>query len=86
MGQSAHGSDADGPTPSKLARLDMQKVREQFAARLDAPKIKKPITQESGSHIGGDPTANSTSLRDAMSNDQIAALKVRNNVYFMIDY
>lgn len=83
--------DQDGPSAAKLARLDeMEKFRKQFAARLDAPKIKKPTlpadllnrdgnNNSSLSSAGGDGTGstNTTSLRDSMSNEQIAALKAK---------
>ena len=52
---------------------EMEKVRKQFAARLDAPKIKKPLPP---SALSSTDPSNTASLRDALSNDQIAALKV----------
>lgn len=77
----------DGPPASKLARLDeMEKVRKQFAARLDAPKIKKTLPTDllvgqhgssSASGIGASGDSNTTSLRDSMSHEQIAALKAK---------
>lgn len=81
----------DGPPASKLARLDeMEKVRKQFAARLDAPKIKKSLPTDlligqhgsnlAGGIVGGSAAvgdSNTTSLRDSMSNEQIAALKAK---------
>jgi hypothetical protein len=76
LGLGVSGNDSEA-TPNKLARMDeMEKVRKQFAARLDAPKIKKPLPPLAASLSASD-SANTTSLRDAMSNDQIAALKVR---------
>jgi hypothetical protein len=76
LGHGLSSNDSDSATPNKLARMDeMEKVRKQFAARLDAPKIKKPMPPTSDLIPSSDST-NKTSLRDAMSNDQIAALKV----------
>jgi hypothetical protein len=44
LGHGLSSNDSDSATPNKLARMDeMEKVRKQFAARLDAPKIKKPM-------------------------------------------
>ncbi|XP_054158083.1 parafibromin-like [Oppia nitens] len=71
-GHGLSGNDSEA-TPNKLARMDeMEKVRKQFAARLDAPKFKKPLPS---SILPGAP--GEKSLRDAMSNDQIAALKAK---------
>ncbi|KAF7496501.1 hypothetical protein SSS_03276 [Sarcoptes scabiei] len=69
-------NDQDGPS-NKLARLDeMEKVRKQFAARLDAPKIKKPLAADLLTR-NSNVDSNTTSLRDSMSNEQIAALKAK---------
>lgn len=74
--------------PNKLARLDeMEKVRKQFAARLDASKIKKTATvtfdpsiqekrRESSIGASGDGLG-SSSLTDSMSREQIEALKAK---------
>ncbi|CAG2102011.1 unnamed protein product [Medioppia subpectinata] len=75
LGHGLAGNDAE-PTPNKLRRMDeMEKVRKEFAARLDAPKIKKPLPPTAISLVSGDSSA--TSLRDAMGSDQIAALKAK---------
>lgn len=81
-GAAVPSGDADGPS-AKLARLDeMEKVRKQFAARLDAPKIKKSTIPTEISHSATDATGgNTTSLRDSMSNEQIAALKVGGAIF-----
>ena len=93
-GLSSADRDDDGQPPNKLARLDeMEKIRKQVAAKLDAPKIKKPGLApgaigsmgppdgfpSKGGLVGGDSSL-ATSLRDALSIDQIAALKVRLNL------
>lgn len=74
LGHGSTSNDSD-PTPNKIPRLDadMEKMRKQFAARLDAPKIKKPLPPTSLSSASD--STNTASLRDALSNDQIAALK-----------
>lgn len=64
----------DGVPPNKLARLDMQRAREQFSARLDAPKIKKATSNLLAP--GTDTSTTSTSISEAMSQEKIAALKV----------
>lgn len=75
-GQSIQTADYDGPSASKMPRLDeMENFRKQFAARLDAPKFKKPLPSTILSQSSGD-SSNTTSLRDSMSKEQIEALKV----------
>lgn len=87
--------------PNKFARLDeVEKVRKQFAARLDAPKksslmsssSEKSVTFASSNvligragtpgssgaaGIDGHGSSGSSTLRDALSSDQIAALKAK---------
>lgn len=58
----------------------MQKAKEQFSARLDAPKFKKPLsTTISGDSALNDQSisATTTSLSDAMSIEKINALKAK---------
>ena len=69
--------DDDGNIPNKMAKLDvMKKAKEQFSARLDAPKIKKASSAISTDEVGNDlPSA--TSLSEAMSIEKINALKAK---------
>ncbi|RWS30030.1 parafibromin-like protein [Leptotrombidium deliense] len=75
--------DEEGASAAKISRLDVvQKAKEQFSARLDAPKIKKAIssTTTDENAAGGDTgltTSSSTSLKDTLSIAQISALKAK---------
>ena len=63
------GDDA-GPSASKIRRMDdVEKIRQQFSARLDAPKMK---LNRSEMDLG-----NPESLLDAMSLEKISALKTK---------
>lgn len=69
-------SEQDGLVSKKLPRTaEVEEVRKQFCARLDAPKIKTIPTDIIGVISTND--SNTTSLRDSMSNEQIAALKAK---------
>ncbi|RWS04196.1 parafibromin-like protein [Dinothrombium tinctorium] len=76
-------TDDDGPSANKISRLDvMQKAKEQFSARLDAPKIKKAISSTTAdeSTQGNESsltTSNTTSLKDTLTVAQISALKAK---------
>ena len=64
------GGDEFGPSGNKIRRLDdVEKIRQQFSARPDAPKMKIIRTDV-------DP-GNTESLLDMMSMERIAALKAK---------
>lgn len=57
----------------------VQKAKEQFSARLDAPKLKKLLSTISGDSVLNDQSisATTTSLSEAMSIEKINALKAK---------
>src|SRR6218665_1998828 len=64
------GGDEFGPSASKIRRMDdVEKIRQQLSARLDAPKMKIIRTDVD--------TGNTDSLLDMMSLERIAALKAK---------
>lgn len=73
--------DQDESIPSKIPKLDVvQKAKEQFSARLDAPKLKKPMSTISGDgSILNDQSfsTKTTSLSEAMGAEKINALKAK---------
>lgn len=63
-----------------MSKLDvMKKAKEQFSARLDAPKIKKPISAITSEEGAGDLLSSNTatSLSEAMSKEKINAIKAK---------
>lgn len=71
--------EQDETIPSKIPKSDVvQKAKEQFSARLDAPKFKKPLSTISGDSVLNDQSASATtSLSEAMSIEKINALKAK---------
>lgn len=69
--------DDEAFAPSKLARLDeMAKVRKQFTDRLDGKD--QDLTAEGATAPADDEDAeNTTTIRDALSREEIAALKAK---------
>lgn len=69
--------DDEAFAPSKLARLDeMAKVRKQFTDRHDGKEQSMPAE---GTTLPADDedAENATSIRDALSREEIAALKAK---------